>query len=136
MKTKQIFEEYPLSIDEMKEWFLNRMYDSFKDKKDTTPEAFKTMLKENGIKNEQIEVLIESNPRVLFDIFDKNGIIINIITNDSNEFTFKIAEEVNDFYETRKEADYEGLLKMFPLLETKLFDDKNEQINPEENEDI
>ena len=135
MKGLELLEKYPASAEVIKAWFLNQMIESFKD--DTVPDGFKQYMREQGIDNDKVGILIDVNPRNLFDVFDDNNIRIHICVGSdvsSNNFSFHIASDViktdvsqgesvkdltNDF-KTRKETEIKAIQYAFELLEIKL----------------
>lgn len=119
----EMLEKYPLSAKVIKEWLMEIMLESFKD--ETVPEDFKEMLKEQGIENDKVSSLINSNPRFLFDIFDKYDIIIEttIYSNKdlTKEFSIKIGNQATTrSWKTRKESDLWAIEAAFDILENKL----------------
>jgi hypothetical protein len=135
MKGLQLLESHPASAEVVRTWFLNQMIESFKD--DTVPDGFKQYMREQGIDNDKVGILIDVNPRNLFDVFDDNNIRIHIAVGSdvsSDNFSFHIASDViktdasqgesvkgltNDF-KTRKEAEIKAIEYAFELLEIKL----------------
>jgi hypothetical protein len=135
MKGITLLENNPLTATLIREWFLEKMIESFKD--ETVPEDFKEMMRAQGIDNDKVGTLIDVNPRMLFDVFDDNSIKIHIAVGSdvsSNNFSFYILSDVvkinasqgesvkgltNDF-KTRKETEIKAIEYAFELLEIKL----------------
>ena len=122
MRTNELLEKHPLTTEVVRSWFFDEMVKSFDD--ETVPEEFKEMMKQEGVTNERLAILIDAQPRTLFDVFDENDIYINIIRNngkfmwgwsDNEEHSIK-GELIN----TRKEAEITAIEKAFELLEIKL----------------
>lgn len=116
---------YPLSAKVVKEWFMKEMIESFKD--ETVPTEFKDFMLEQGIEDYKVEKLINLNYRALFDVFDENNIIIQIIPIKENKIKYVLRvnqfENPYDFkrlYFTRKEAEAAGVILAFNILEKKL----------------
>jgi hypothetical protein len=125
MKGLELIEKYPAAGKIVKEWFFKSMLESFKD--DTVPDEFKEYMLEQGIEDDKIGVLIDVNPRMLFDVFDENDVIIQIIP--IKEDKVKYLSRVNQFetpydfrrpYFTRKEAELAAIEAAFEILENNL----------------
>lgn len=125
MKGLELLESYPLTAKVVRDWFMNQMLESFKD--ETVPEGFKQYMLEQGIENDKVSILIDVNPRVLFDVFDENDVIIQIIP--IKEDKIKYLSRVDEFetpydfkrpYLTRKEAEHFAIEAAFEILEEKL----------------
>ncbi len=96
------------------------------------PEEFKEHVKQQGVPEEQIIKLLEANPGALTDVFDENNIFIHILVTQSKDELDKasFAEGIfipsigtktgGIYYKTRKEAEKEGVIEAFKLLEEKL----------------
>lgn len=120
MTGKEIVEKFPLSTEVIREWALKKMVDSFTGHIET--EDFEKFLLEKGIHLSQIIDIIDTNPRILFDIFDEHKIYINIIKiNDCFEFNIVdcVQVEIVEF-ETRKEAELKAIILAFSILEEDL----------------
>lgn len=119
MKGIDLLNKYTASAEIIREWFLEKMIESLQ----TTdvPDDFKNMMKQTGIDNEKLAIMIDSNPRMLFDVFDKNDVIIIIKYHDNFGFTWAV-EEADDqsFYKTRKEAELFAVEVAFEILEERL----------------
>ena len=76
MKGLEILQKYPHSADVVRKWLFNRMVESMQD--DSVPEDFKEAMMNEAVTNERLAVFIDTNPRMLFDVFDENDIYINI----------------------------------------------------------
>jgi len=127
---KELLEKHPKSAKIVREYYLKKLLDSLEDK--GLPDEFKEHVKQQGLPEEQIIKLLETNPGALTDVFDENGIYI-ITFIDRRDTT---PEEVNfrtsisgkqgtlntckSLFKTRKEAEKEGVTEAFSLLEQKL----------------
>ena len=125
MKGLELLEKYPASAEVIKAWFLEKMIESFKD--ENVPSEFKDFMREQGIDNDKVGTLIDVNPRNLFDVFDNNDVIIQIIP--IKEDKVKYLSRVDQFetpydfkrpYFTRKEAELFAIEAAFEILENKL----------------
>lgn len=119
MKGLEILQKYPHSADVVRKWLFDRMVESMQD--DSVPEDFKEAMMNEAVTNERLAVFIDTNPRMLFDVFDENDIIIIIKYHDNFGFTWAV-EEADDqsFYKTRKEAELFAIEVAFEILENKL----------------
>lgn len=119
MKGLEILQKYPHSADVVRKWLFDKMMESMQD--DSVPEDFKQAMMNEAVTNERLAVFIDTNPRMLFDVFDENDIIIIIKYHDNFGFTWAV-EEADDqsFYKTRKEAEISAIEVAFEILENKL----------------
>jgi hypothetical protein len=119
MKGLKLLEKYPITAKVISDWFLEKMLESFKD--DIAPEEFKQYMLEQGVDNDKVGVLIDANPRMLLDVFDKNDIVIETFLYPSGEFTIKIGNQATtNSWKTRKEAELYAIEAAFEILEKKL----------------
>jgi hypothetical protein len=126
MKGLELLESYPAAAKLIKEWFYEAMLNSLKDESIT--EDFRTFMTEQGIDNDKIGILIDANPRMLFDVFDEHEVFISINVVDK-KFTYRIDNLVNPTeYSTRKECELISITRAFEILENKLSP-KEEEIN-------
>ena len=125
MKGLELIQTYPAAGKVVKDWFFKSMLESFKD--DSLPDEFKEFMLEQGIEDDKIGILIDVNPRMLFDVFDDNDVIIQIIP--IKEDKVKYLSRVNQFetpydftrpYFTRKEAELASIEAAFEILENNL----------------
>lgn len=119
MKGLKLLEKYPITAKVISDWFLEKMLESFKD--DIAPEEFKQYMLDQGVDNDKVGVLIDANPRMLLDVFDKNDIVIETFLYPSGEFTIKIGNQATtNSWKTRKEAELYAIEAAFEILEKKL----------------
>ena len=122
MKTNELLEKHPLATEVVRTWFFNEMVKSFAD--ENVPEEFKEMMKQEGVTNERLAVLIDVQPRTLFDVFDENKLLIEILyTKDLNSFHYNIITENIDYdniFIKRKKEEQHAIEKAFELLEERL----------------
>lgn len=120
MKAIELLEKYPLSTEVVREWFMRKMIESIKGDNDV-PEDFKNFMLEQGIENDKLCILIDSNSRGLFDVFDENNIVIENFLYPNEEFTIKIGSEATTkSWKTRKESELFAIEAAFEILENKL----------------
>ena len=125
----ELLEKYPLAKNIVKDWFLNSMLESFKD--EDVPDEFKEFMLEQGIEDDKVGKLIDVNVRILFDVFDENGIIIYFMIFSSPEgvrfsaaihigHDEEVPNPIGKQYNTRKEAEHAAVEAAFEILENKL----------------
>ena len=71
MKGIELLEKNPHTAGLIRSWFLEQMIESLKD--ESVPDDFKNFMSEQGVENDKVAVMIDVNPRNLFDVFDKHG---------------------------------------------------------------
>lgn len=120
MKATELLEKYPLSTEVVREWFMQKMIESVRGD-DEVPEDFKNFMLEQGIDNNRMATIIDSNPRMLFDVFDNNDLFIEIFMYPDVTFTCKIGNEATtNSWKTRKDAEAFAIEAAFEMLENKL----------------
>jgi hypothetical protein len=136
MNGLEFLEKYPLSAEVVREWFMKKMIESVKGDNEV-PEDFKNFMLEQGIDNNKISIMIDGNPRILFDVFDKHNIIIETSLYPNGEFTIKIGNHATtNSWKTRKEAEIFAIEAAFDILENQLkseSDDSNVTTDSEDN---
>jgi hypothetical protein len=121
MKGLELLETYPKAGKIVNKWFLDKMIASLNN--DAIPDEFKEYISNQPIENENIAVMIDNNPRVLFDVFDENKIYIFIHymdVKDNVEFFYSFRNiDTNPvkLFETRKEAEMAAIEQAFKLLD-------------------
>jgi hypothetical protein len=119
MKGLELLEKHPLAAKAVRDWFLDQMLESFKD--DTVPDGFKNYMREQGVENDKVGIMIDLNPRMLLDVFDANDVIIETIVFPDKTFSCKIGmQATTNSWKTRKEAEAFGIDAAFEILEKKL----------------
>lgn len=127
MKTNELLEKHPLTTEVVRTWFFEQMTASFAD--ENVPEEFKEMMKQEGVTNERLAILIDAQPRTLFDVFDENKIFICISVWTKTPGDFENAEfgialnatnKNNSNFSSRKEAELVAIEEAFELLEERL----------------
>jgi hypothetical protein len=120
MKINKLLEQHPLSTEIIRKWFFNQMLASIEVAQEV-PEEFKEAMLKEGVTNERLAILIEAQPRSLFDCFDENNIIIIIKYHDNFGFTYSVEEaDENNFFKNRKDAELEAIDIAFEILEEQL----------------
>jgi hypothetical protein len=135
LKGLELLEKHTLTAKIIRDWFLKKMMESFKD--ETVPEEFKQYMIDQGVENEKVATLIDVNPRMLLDVFDENEIYIHIepfcneLEKQLQSFGYRIL--FNDYmpknmeFKNRKEAELFAIEAAFEILE--------KQLTPKENTD-
>lgn len=123
MLAKQILEKYPLTKEVIKDWFLQKMINSFKESE--IDGSFRDYMIKMGVDNDQIERVIDNSPRMLLDLFDVNNIYISIIHTDYG-FKYILNHNESNFFEDRFLTEKEAVLKGIISLEEKLKQSKEE----------
>lgn len=113
-----LLEKYPYTADVVRQWFMGKMIESFKDQ--SVPAEFKEYMRQQGISNERLSKILVDNPRVLFDVFDDNNLIINIIYTEQG-FTWDV-EDVKSiqYYSSRRAAEVTAVERAFRILDERL----------------
>lgn len=136
MKAIELLEKHPLSTELVRNWFMQKMIESVKGDNEV-PEDFKNFMLEQGIENDKIAIMIDGNPRILFDVFDANDIIIETSLYPNGEFTIKIGNQATtNSWKERRDAELFAIDAAFDILENKLkpvSDDSNITADSEDN---
>jgi len=126
MKGLELLQKHPESAEIVRAWFMGKMIESLKD--ENVPDEFKDYMREQGIDNDKLGIMIDVNPRMLLDVFDEHEVFISINVVD-RKFTYRIDNLVNPTeYSTRKECELISITRAFEILENKLSP-KEEKIN-------
>jgi len=118
MTTNELLDLYPIATEVVRDWFMEKMAESFKNQE--LPKDFKEFMREQGIPNDKLVKLIDVNPRVLLDVFDDNGVIINVVHSNS-VFSWDVNTVKSlDSYSSRREAESASVQRAFQILHDKL----------------
>ena len=118
MTTNELLVLYPIATEVVRDWFMDKMAESFKNQE--LPDNFKNLMREQGITNDKLVKLIDVNPRVLLDVFDDNGVIINVIhVNGVFSWNVNTVKNLNS-YSSRREAESAAVQRAFQILDDKL----------------
>lgn len=126
MKAVELLETYPRAAEVINEFYHTKMIESLNT--EDVPQEYKDLLKEQEFDNEYVAKFIDANPRILFDVFDSNGVYIEILvdlTKDDALFSYIIdGDFMNNvegiLYNSRIEAEKVAVQKAFQLLNDKL----------------
>lgn len=114
-KTLELLQQHPETTKLIQAWYLDKMLESFKDK--SVPEDFKEMMRATPIDDDKIAKMIDGAPRLLFDFFDENNVIIQINTGKVFAYSINEGEVISGGWNNRKEAEYAAIISAFELLE-------------------
>ena len=121
-----ILEKFPHATEVVRDWFVEKMKESLNTQ--DLPDNFKDFMRQQGLPNDRLLKLFAENPRILFDVFDDNGVIINVMYHD-NIFTWDVnytKSEVPygvksvDIYSSRRMAEVHAVERAFQILNDKL----------------
>lgn len=125
MKGLELLEAYPRAAEVINEFYHTKMIESLNT--EDVPQEYKDLLKEQEFDNEYVAKFIDANPRILFDVFDSNGVYIEILVDYTADavFTYGVIDdnEMNTehaSYNSRIEAEKVAVQKAFQLLNDKL----------------
>jgi len=126
MNGKTLLETYPKSADIVKQHFTEKLLESLNNA--NLPDDFKEFARQQQIDNDKIGELIDSQPRGLFDVFDSNGVYIEILvdlTKDDALFSYVINGNIMSnvegvLYNSRIEAEKVAIEKAFEILNDKI----------------
>jgi hypothetical protein len=87
MQAQELLETYDKAAVVIKQFYLQHMLESLND--ENLPENFKDFVKEQGIDNDTVAVMLTASPRTFFDVFDNHKIYIEIHINSKNAIIFR-----------------------------------------------
>jgi len=118
MIMNDLLDTYPHATEVVREWFMEKMAESFKSQE--LPKDFKDIMRQQGIPNEKLIKLIDVNPRVLFDVFDDNQVIINVVCTEKG-FTWDVGDVKSvQLHQYRRDAESQAVQRAFQILNDKL----------------
>jgi hypothetical protein len=117
-KTLELLKSYAETTKLIQAWYLDKMLESFKD--ESVPSDFKEMMRATPIDDDKISKMIDGAPRLLFDFFDKNEIIIETVHNGGKWWYSINGASTPNFFSSRKEAEYGSIEEAFQLLNDKI----------------
>jgi len=122
MKGIKLLNNYPLSKNIIKNWFLEQLISSLKT--ETINDDFKELVRKKGVEDTHIETLIDLNPRSLFDVLDENNVILIISYSENTEWRWNLKDDFKNNFSSRREAEKEGILQAIKALEKQLKNKK------------
>jgi hypothetical protein len=102
----------------IKQWFLSKLLDSLSDT--TVPDEFKEFVKAQDLEDDKIATMINSSPRMLFDVFDEYKVYIQINVGPNFSYSINEGDVISGSWETRIEAEKSAIEQAFKILEAKL----------------
>jgi hypothetical protein len=126
-----LLEAYPIASEAIRVYYLEILLSTLNDK--NLPEDFKAHVREKGVSNADIVNVYKNSPRQLMDVFDVNGVYIEILLkmDDGNVlFGWRILPRDEDFIDIqwsgdRKEVERYAIADAFKLLNDKLCPTKS-----------
>jgi len=120
----ELLKKYPKAAAVVKSHFLEIMLESLNT--DSLPDDFKEHVRMQGINDDMVKKVLEKAPRNLFDVFDDNGMFINItFDHEDRVFRYSVNGEVDSQnYLFRKAAEESAITEAFSLLNQKLTEDE------------
>jgi len=118
----ELLEKHPLAATVVKAWILEQMIESFKD--ETVPDEFKEYMRQQGVENDKVAVMIDANPRFLFDVFDVNKVFIQINAFKTFSYSINEGDVISGSWNTRKEAEKAAIDVAFEMLEENLQEER------------
>jgi hypothetical protein len=120
----ELLKKYPKAAAVVKSHFLEIMLESLNT--DSLPDDFKEHVRMQGINDDMVKKVLEKAPRNLFDVFDDNGMFINItFDHEDRVFRYSVNGEVDSQnYLFRKAAEEAAITEAFSLLNQKLTEDE------------
>jgi len=120
----ELLKKYPKAAVVVKSHFLEIMLESLNT--DSLPDDFKEHVRVQGINDDMVKKVLEKAPRNLFDVFDDNGIFINItFDHEDRIFRYSVDGEVDSQnYLFRRAAEEAAITEAFSLLNQKLTEDE------------
>ena len=117
-KTLELLKEHPETTKLIQAWYLDKMLESFND--DSVPDDFKEMMRATPIDDDKISKMIDGAPRLLFDFFDENEIIIETVHNGGKWWYSIDGASTPNFFSSRKEAEKYSIEEVFQVLNDKI----------------
>ena len=116
----ELLQKYPEAAKVVKAYYLEIMLSTLID--NSLPEDFKEHVREMGIDDDKISRILNGSPRAMFDVFDDNGIFINVtFDNEYRVFRYSVDGEVDSQeYLFRKAAEEAAVGEAFKILNERL----------------
>lgn len=116
----ELLQKYPEASKVVKSYYLELMLSTLND--DSLPEDFKEHVREKGIDDDKIAKMLSGAPRSMFDVFDDNGVFINItFDHEDRIFRYSVDGEVDSQkYLFRKAAEQDAVAEAFRILNERL----------------
>lgn len=121
MENKKLLKDHPKTTEVLIKWFTEKMFKSFSS---GVPEEIERYMTERGVTETQLATFMDINPRMFFDVFDGNKILIGISPALDNHFyysiIFKTKKDFKKRFKSRLEAEFEAIKEAFKILEKQL----------------
>ncbi len=116
----ELLKNYPEASKVVKAYYLELMLSTMND--ESLPENFKEYVKGMSIDDDKISKMLDGSPRSMFDVFDDNGVFINItFDHEFRTFTYSVDGEVDSQnYLFRKAAEQAAVAEAFKILNARL----------------
>jgi hypothetical protein len=116
----ELLQKYPEASKVVKAYYLEIMLGTLND--DSLPDNFKEYVREMGIEDERLSKILSGSSRSMFDVFDDNGIFINVTFDHENRvFRYSVEGEVDSQdYLFRKSAEQAAVAEAFKILNERL----------------
>jgi hypothetical protein len=115
MRGIELLNSHPFCRNAIYDWYVSKFIENLR--KSDVPEEYKERLSEIQIDDEQLATMVDNNPRSLFDIFDLNGIYIDIDYFEGS-FWWKVGDGINmKNYKDRISAERDAVIEAFKILE-------------------
>lgn len=114
----ELIKEYPKAGEIILQWYKDKMQASLTDVEGIT-EDLKESFKQYTVGDAHMGLMIDSTPRMLFDVFDDNSIFIEIFKRDRFSYSINEGEVMSGSWETRKEAELQAIEQAFIILDKK-----------------
>lgn len=122
MNSKELLEKYPKAAEVIKKYFVDQLLASVEATE--LPDEFKDFARQQGVDDDAIAGIINSQPRGCFDVFDQHQLYIGITPtytlNGDVVFKYTIATLISGEEKTRKEAEATAVELAFKLLNEQL----------------
>lgn len=129
----ELLETYPIAAEVVRDYYLDMLLSSL-NTKEKLPDDFKQYIREKGVKNQDIINVYKNSPRQLMDVFDENGVYIEILLKMEEDggvlFGWRILPRDEDFVDIqwcndRREVERYAIVDAFKLLNDKLCPTKS-----------
>lgn len=130
MKGIELLEKYPKAAEVIIQYYADEFLKAVE--ASDVSEEFKEFSRQQRIDDQYVADFIDNNPRGTFDVFDANGVYIEISVDVSKAnalFAYVINGDIMDnvegvLYNNRKEAEVAAVEKAFEILNDKLCQTK------------
>lgn len=124
LKWKDIAKSYPKAAGKFRVW-LKSILVAFQEEAviaASSEDAIEAEAISDEVVEQSCEILLQTNPRVIYDFFDSNGLFMELEVvgpQDSAAFTYNVGEGPGPEYPSRREAEAAGFMRAFEELNRK-----------------